>query len=181
MKGVISTFQTTKQRSNKVDKAKTHATKILNELKALDKSMAAMFYDMGRLLYALSDLTDVLGYTSISALIEAELIVKPATGMKYLRTYRHFKRLHYSRKDALALIEDISFTHVAEQIPWMKQRGNSDVVQKRIDAEDKCFLTFQLSHAQRRKARKVLATYGAPRDSENFIRLINKLDKKAAA
>jgi len=138
---------------------KTNAQLLLDELKQLDQSLNAAYYDMGRLLYGLRYLHEALGYPSMTALIEEELTCSYATASRYMNTFKHFKRLKYSRKEAIDLITDLSFSNVAPQLAHLKQKKDKPTLAKMIDDEGNCHMTFWMTTAERDEVKEVLKTF----------------------
>lgn len=111
-----------------------YAGKLLDQLRDLDATVHGAYYDMGRILSAIlhGNLYDALGYDSMGHLIEEELSFSPSQGFKYLHTYRHFKRLGYTKTEALELIGEYSFTHMASVLPKLTDKVGKRAIKNAI-------------------------------------------------
>ena len=141
----------------------TSATQLLDQLIALDKSVCSAQYEMGQILSAIEhgSLWDDLGYSSMKGMIEEELSVSSNTASGWMHTYREFKRLHYTKTEALGLIGDHSYTTVSDVLPAIRQKASSRVVGKRIADRDWVQVNFSLTKAQKATLYEWLTWYGA--------------------
>lgn len=144
---------------------KEYAGNLLDRLVSLDEQVTGAFYEMGQLLSAIEHgkLWEILGYESFSHLIEEELSYMSGTAGKYLHTYRHFKRLHYTKVEALAMISEFSFTRVAEYIcqasTKVGQRAIRNAIQVNLD--NKKQINFTVNKAEHELVKRVLRAHGA--------------------
>lgn len=157
--------------------AKQHAAKLLDRLRGIDDKTSAAYYEMGQLLAALdhSSMYAELGYTSTSAMIEEELSFTPSTGVRYMSTYRHLKRLNYNKAESLQLIRKHSFTHVSNILPGIKTKVSNRKISAAVkkDRESSCQINFALSPEDLKKLENLLMAYGAKRAG---TRLLNASD-----
>jgi hypothetical protein len=114
---------------------KEYAGNLLDRLISLDEQVAGAFYEMGQLLSAIEHgkLWDILGYQSFAHLIEEELSFTSGTAGKYYHTYRHFKRLGYTKVESLGLISEFSFSRVAEYVAQASTKVGKRAVSNAID------------------------------------------------
>ncbi len=144
---------------------KQYAAQLLDRLKHLDYETSSAFYEMGQILSAIahSKLYDVLGYTSLAELVEEELSFTNTTAYKYLHTYRHFRRLGYTKTEALDLIRTYSFTNVARWLPTatvkVGKRAVGNAVHKMLVERQQ--INFCLSAEDREYLIKALKQFGA--------------------
>lgn len=155
-----------------------YAAKLLDRLIDLDLEVHSAFYEMGRILSAIAHgkLWDVLSYDSLGHLIEEELSFSPSQAYRYLHTYRHFNRLGYTKTEALGLIGEFSFTHMAHVLPDLKdkigKRAMKNAIERKLDEARQ--INFQLNKSDLSLLVEVLKQYGAePTDTG---RLMNSSD-----
>lgn len=146
-----------------------YAGKLLDQLRDLDATVHGAYYDMGRILSAIlhGHLYDVLGYDSMGHLIKEELSFSPSQGFKYLHTYRHFKRLGYTKTEALDLISDFSFTHMAGVLPKLTDKVGKRAIKNAITKmlNDNRQINFALSKPELTLLIEALRAFGAePKD-----------------
>jgi len=139
------------------------ARKLLDQLIELDHTTQAAHYEMGRIIATLTDskLYIELGYESMSQLIEEELSFLPGTANKYAMTYRHFQRLHYSKKEALKVIMACSFTHVTAALPSAKQKMGERAINNWIAAHNPIQINFAFNKEDHAYMVQVLKSFGA--------------------
>ena len=115
-------------------KSDEYARRMLDQLRDLDATVHGAYWEMGRILSALAHgkLYDLLGYESMGNLIEEELSFSSSQGFRYLHTYRHFQRLGYSKTEALDLINEFSFTHMAHYLPKAKDKVGKRAIKNAI-------------------------------------------------
>lgn len=144
---------------------KQYARNLLDRLVSLDDQMTSAYYEMGQVLSAIEHgkLYDTLGYESFAGLIEEEMSFTAGTAGKYLHTYRHFKRLHYTKLEALGLIKEFSFTRVAEYIAQAKTKVGHRAVKTAIqkNLENKRQVNFTVNKQDFELVQKVLRQHGA--------------------
>ena len=146
-----------------------YAGKLLDQLRDLDATVHGAYYDMGRILSAIlhGHLYDGLGYDSMGHLIEEELSFSPSQGFKYLHTYRHFKRLGYTKTEALELISDFSFTHMARVLPSLTDKVGKRAIKNAITKmlNENRQINFALSKPELTLLIEALRAFGAePKD-----------------
>ncbi len=154
-------------------KAKTYAARLLDRLVVLDEQVHAAYYEMGQILSAIAHgkLFKILGYDSLSALIEEELSFSSSQGYKYLHTYRHFNRLGYSKTEALALISDFSFTNMAHYLPGAKAKVGKRAIAAAIDRmlELRRQVNFTLTATELDLLQRALRKFGAEPSEEGRL------------
>lgn len=171
-------------------KSDEYAKRMLDQLRELDATVHGAYWEMGRILSSLAHgkLYDLLGYESMNELIEEELSFSPSQGYKYLRTYRDFQRLGYSKTEALEMINDFSFTHMAHYLPKAKEKVGKRAVKNAINKmlKESRQINFALSESDLTLLVKVLKEFGAePQDgrlmnsSQALIELCRTYDKLA--
>lgn len=144
---------------------KQYATQLLDKLIGLDQLVHGAFYEMGQILSAIShgNLHNVLGYESTGHLIEEELSFSTSQGYRYLHTFRHFKRLGYNKTEALDLINEFSFTHMAKYLPIANQkvgkRAIANAIAKQVEQGKQ--INFQLKQKDLDLLKRVLISLGA--------------------
>lgn len=146
-----------------------YAAKLLDQLRDLDATVHGAYYDMGRILSAIGhgQLYDVLGYDSLGHLIEEELSFSNSQGYRYLHTFRHFRRLGYTKTEALDFINEFSFTYVSKVLPGIKEKVGKRAFKNAIERllREAKQINFQLSESDLKLLIKVLKEFGAePQD-----------------
>lgn len=146
-----------------------YAKRMLDQLRELDATVHGAYWEMGRILSALSHgkLYDLLGYESMGELIEEELSFSPSQGFRYLHTFRHFQRLGYSKTEALALINEFSFTYMSKVLPGIKEKVGKRAISNAIEKllKEAKQINFQLSEKDLTLLVEALRLYGAePRE-----------------
>jgi len=170
--------------------SRKYATSILDRLIALDKATMAAYYEMGQLLYAISEgaLYDVLGYESLTHLIEEELTFSPSTAHRYRRMYAIFKCLHYNKAESLKLLREFGITHVFEVLSHSKAKLGTLAVKNRIAALNQRQVNFSLTDAEYEESERALCTLGAERvdshllhSSEAYLIMVRYFNKQKQA
>ena len=169
------------------------ANGILDRLVVLDKETTAAYYEMGQLIYAIAEgrLYDMLGYDSLTHLIEEELTFSPSTAHKYRWIYADFKRLHYNKAEAIKLLQAFGMTHIYDVLHEAKTKLGNRAIKNRIADLDQHQVNFQMTMKQWVEVEKKLIAHGAVRQangrleysSEAFLDIIRNVNgplKKAA-
>lgn len=114
-----------------------YAGQMLDKLRELDQLVHGAYYDMGRILSSIAHgkLYDALGYDSMGHLIDEELSFSRSQAQKYLHTYRNFRRLGYTKTEALDLINDFSFSHMARALREMSEKLGKRAIKNLIDKQ----------------------------------------------
>lgn len=148
-----------------------YAKKLLDQLIRLDKEVQDAKYEMGRILSAIAhgQLYDLLGYNSLGALIDEELSFARGSGFKYLSTFRHFRRLHYTKTEALDLIHKHSFTKVSSVLPSIESKISATAISRRIASIDKVQINFTLTKSQHALLEAWLFEYGAEKGEDGRL------------
>lgn len=167
-----------------------YARRLLSELVALDHQTTNAYYEMGRILSAIDhgQLYDTLGYGSMSELVEGELSFTTGTAARYLSTYRHFRRLHYGKQEALALMNEHGYTYISEYLPSAKQKVGKRAIKNRI-AEIKAKnqqINFTLTPSEHQETLRTLTALGGSvgdsgrlnHSSEAFMKLIRSYNDR---
>ena len=165
---------------------KAYAGKLLNRLKELDYQTVEAYYDMGSIISSMQHgkLYDLLGYSSMGALVEEELTYTPSTSGKYAQMYRHFRRLHYLKHEALELLKKFGVTHMCDVLPSMTDKIGVRAIKNRIDAIDDHQINFTLTQKQLDQCHKALKKMGAEQSdegrwlnsSEAFMHMVNNIN-----
>lgn len=146
---------------------KEYAVQLRERLVALDDQTSRAYYEMGQILSAVEHgkLWDILGYSSFTDMIESELSFTPSTAYKYLHTYRGFRRLGYNKSDALSLINQFSFTRMAEYLPQAKRKCGTRAIATSLSEiyDDKHQFNVTLNKREYAFVESVLLAYGAIR------------------
>lgn len=142
-----------------------YAAQMLDKLRDLDRVVHGAYYDMGRILSAIAhgNLFDQLGYQSMGDLIDEELSFSRSQGFRYLHTYRHFRRLGYTKTEAMDLINDFSFTHMSYYLPKAQQKVGKRAIKSAIErmlAESRQ-INFALSEDKLTLLVRALKKFGA--------------------
>jgi len=169
------------------------ANGILDRLVVLDKETTAAYYEMGQLLHAIKEgkLYEVLGYESLTHLIEEELTFTPSTAHKYRWIYADFKRLHYNKAEAIKLLQAFGMTNIHDVLHGAKTKLGSTAIKNRIADLDYHQVNFQMTTKQWVQVEKKLIAHGAVRNehgrlehsSDAFLDIIRNVNgplKKAA-
>jgi hypothetical protein len=151
-----------------------YASNLLDRLISLDEQVTGAFFEMGQILSAIEHgkLWEMLGYESFAHLVEEEMSFTSGTAGKYLHTYRHFKRLKYTKVEALDLIRSFSFTRVAEWSAKATQKVSKRSVGRAIEKilENKRQINFTVTKEEFELVNRVLRAHGAEEsDSGRWI------------
>ncbi len=162
-----------------------YAKKLLDRLRELDFQTVEAYYDMGSIISAIQHgkLYEVLEYTSMTELVENELTYTPSTAFRYGQMYRHFRRLHYMKHEAVDLLKKFGLTHMSDVLPKMKDKIGQRAIQHRIDAIDEYQINFTLNSTELDKAHAALRKMGAAEadsgrwinSSEAFMHMVNNI------
>lgn len=119
-------------------RTQAYASSLLDQLVQLDQFTQHAFYEMGRILSAISKdkLFKVIGYQSMGALIDEELSFTPSTAHSYIRLYDNCKRLRYSDKEAVKIINEFGLRHLNAILPKESQKIGSKAIANRVKALD---------------------------------------------
>ena len=167
-----------------MEKSQT-ATKLLSRLIELDQQQSRAYYEIGQVLSAIdsSDLWDVLGYDSLTHMIEEQLSFSPTTARKYMGMFRHFRRLKYTKTEALDLLYEFGVSDICSILPHADTKLGVRAIENRV-AEIKAkgsVLNFWLTTDEREEALAVLRSHGCEISAETghltgssdaFMRLI---------
>jgi len=143
---------------------------------------------MGKLLHSIhqSDLYSILGYESLTHLVEEELVHSPNTASSYMSLYRNFARLHYNKAEALKLIGKYGYTNVREVLKKTNTKLGVRAMGNRIKELDQNQINFTLTDKELAEAHRALKSMGAVRDkagrfahsSSAFMEMVKEVNKK---
>jgi hypothetical protein len=167
---------------------KTQAKAMLDRLIELDYQTVEAYYDMGSLISSMQhgNIYDMLAYDSMTHLIEEELTFTASTAFKYANMYRHFRRLHYLKHEAVELLKKFGLTHMAEVLPKFNDKLGARAIKTRIDSLDQNQINFTLTNSQLDECHKALGKMGAMKSeggrfinsSEAFMDMVKAVNKK---
>ena len=173
-----------------MDKAKKQASALLDRLVELDFQTVEAYYDMGSIISSMQHgkLYEVLEYTSMGHLIEEELTYTPSTGGKYAAMFRHFRRLHYLKPEAIVLLKKFGLTHMCDILPSMTDKLGQRAIKNRLAKIDQYQINFTLDDAELSEAQRALTKMGATKSdtgrylnsSEAFMDMVREVNKKPA-
>ena len=168
--------------------SKNYATKFLDQLVHLDKTTNAAYYEMGRLLSAISKNTlwDLMGYESFSHMIEEELSFAPGTAHHYVALYNNLRRLKYNKAESLKLLHEHSMTRLIDVLPSVNAKISSRALGKRIADLDTKQLNFMITSKELVEANRALDKLGATKtktgrrqhSSEAFMAMVREVNKR---
>jgi hypothetical protein len=168
---------------------KGYAKKLLDRLVELDYQTVEAYYDMGSIISSMQhgNLYELLDYNSMGELVEGELTYTPSTAGKYGAMYRHFRRLHYLKHEAIALLKMFGLTHMCDILPNVTDKLGSRAIKNRIDAIDEHQINFTLTGKQLKDCHKALASLGAEQSdagryknsSEAFMAMVDQANANA--
>jgi len=142
-----------------------YAENLLDRLISLDEQTTGAFFEMGQIMSSIEHgkLWEILGYQSFGHMITEEMSFTSGTALKYLHTYRHFKRLGYNKTEALNLIYEFSFTRVSEYLPNAKTKVGVRAVGNAIEAllKNKRQINFTVNAEQYEIVKRALEAHGA--------------------
>lgn len=172
-----------------MDKTKKQAAALLDRLVELDFQTVEAYYDMGSIISSMQHgkLYEVLEYTSMGHLIEEELTYTPSTGGKYAAMYRHFRRLHYLKPEAIILLKKFGLTHMCEILPSMTDKLGSRAIKNRIEKIDQHQINFTLTNSELVHCHRALEALGATKSelgryknsSEAFMGMVKQVNYSA--
>ena len=167
---------------------KAYANTLLDKLIVLDDQTTGAYYEMGQIISAInhSKLYDILGYDSISHLVEEELSFTPSTAHRYASMYRNLRRLHYNKTESLALLKKCGFTHLSDVLPNMKSKMGERAIKKRINELNQNQINFTVTDKELSETHQALIKMGALRtdagrymnSSQAFMDMIHEINKK---
>jgi hypothetical protein len=119
-------------------KTQAYASSLLDQLVQLDQFTQHAFYEMGRILTAISrdKLYKIIGFPSMTALIEEELSFTPSTAGAYIKLYKNCKRLQYSDKEAVGIINEFGLRHLNAILPKEDKKLGTRAIANRVKALD---------------------------------------------
>ena len=164
-----------------------YAEKLLDRLVELDYQTVEAYYDMGSIISSMQHgkLYELLEYNSMTELVESELTYTASTAFKYASMYRHFRRLHYLKHEAVNLLKKFGLTHMCDVLPKMNDKIGQRAIKNRIDAIDDHQINFTLNSEELDKAHKALKKMGAMQadgngrwlnSSEAFMHMVNNIN-----
>ena len=142
---------------------KRYVDKLLGNLVALDHQTTRAYYEMGQLLNSFREdkLYTALGYESFGSLVEEELTFTVTSATSYIALYREFKRLRYTKAEALKLLQNHGYTHLLQVLPSIKQKIGTRAMKTRVAAIDVAQMNFMLTNAEQQELRNALLKFGA--------------------
>lgn len=161
----------------------THAKQLLDRAIELDKLTTGHFYEMGQLLSAIDHgkLWQLLEYRSFAHMIEEEFTFHVQTGYNYVNVYRGFRRLKYTKLEALSLLRTFGIWKIMLYLKEAKQKQSNRAVKKAIEtiAEKHRSVSFTLSKEDWDEVMDLMADLGLERgpsgrarnSSETFLEL----------
>lgn len=168
---------------------KKQAATMLDRLVELDFQTVEAYYDMGSIISSMQHgkLYEILEYTSMGHLIEEELTYTPSTGSKYASMYRHFRRLHYIKPEAIKLLKQFGLTHMCDILPNMTDKIGQRAIKNRIAGIDQHQINFTLTTVELDDCHKALEALGATKSelgryknsSEAFMGMVNQVNYSA--
>lgn len=169
-----------------MDRTKKQAAAMLDRLVELDFQTVEAYYDMGSIISSMQHgkLWEILEYNSMTALVEEELTYTPSTAFRYASMYRHFRRLHYIKAEAVTLLKKFGLTHMGDILPNMADKIGQRAIKNRIAELDYHQINFTLTHEQLTKAQLALETMGAEvsdrgrykHSSEAFMFMVDRIN-----
>lgn len=173
-------------------KSKHYARQLLDQVVQLDHQTSRAYYDMGKLLVAIRDsqLYELLDYPTFNAMIEAELSFSTNTASKYACMYDHFRRLKYSKIEALQLITNCGYTKLSKILPSLDTKLGVRAIKNRVDSIDEHQINFTFTTAEYQIVIQALKQHGAYQDSQSkryanisiaLLDLITNTTRKKAA
>ena len=108
----------------------------IKDIRSINRDFAAGHYDLSHLIHVLFEAElfklHPNQYRSRMLYAKEQLPFSYATCQKYLQLWDGFKRLKYTKSEALALMESISWNVVAQEIPYMERKLSIRAFKKRI-------------------------------------------------
>ena len=144
---------------------KAYANTLLDKLIVLDDQTTGAYYEMGQILSAIQQnrLFDVLGYDSMTHLVEEELSFTPSTAFRYGALFRNFRRLHYNKAESLKLLKKFGMTHLSDVLLSMKDKLGERAIRTRIKNLDQNQINFTVTDNQLSQCHQALTKMGAVR------------------
>jgi hypothetical protein len=143
-------------------KGRQYASMMLDKLKGLDRTTQEAYYEMGRILHSMwhDKLWEDLEYPSLLALVEEELSFGYTTATKYRQVYQNFRRLKYNKNEAVQLLDEFGYTHMAKVLPDMRTKVGKRAIKTRIDNLGDHQLNFTVFDEDYKEVRQVFEQYG---------------------
>lgn len=172
---------------------KQYAQQLLDSLKELDRMMVRAYYEMGRILTSIADnnLYDLLGYDSLTAMIEEELTFAPTSGSSYMKLYRELRRLKYNKTESIKLLETFGMRHLLEVLPKLNTKVGARAIKNRVDELDRHQFTFWMHGDDYLEVLEALEKYGLYMKNDRMMnssealaalaRAVNGTEKKKVA
>ena len=173
---------------------KKYVSELLDKLIALDKAHLCTQYDLGQLLSVFRDdkLYEIVGYDNFAEMVEEELSFSSSTASTYASMYCDFKRLKYTKTEAVKLLVEYGYTNVRKVIRDLGVKIGVRAMRNRIDDLDEHQINFTLTTAELEESHKALKTMGAVQTDHGryinsstafmeMIRVINAPGNKKAA
>lgn len=168
---------------------KLEAQHLLDQLIELDMQTTHAYYEMGRILHALyeSRMHEVLGYTSFTHLVEEELSYSQSTAQRYRHIYSQFKRLHYTKTEALKLMQTFGMTHMADVLPGIRNKISPRAIKQHIYELDFHQINFQLTTEELAASQRALIKMGAVvtdqgrflNSSQAYMVMVREINRKS--
>lgn len=165
-----------------------YANTLLDKLIVLDDQTTGAYYEMGQILSAINHnkLYDILGYSSMTHLVEEELSFTPSTAHRYASLFRHLRRLHYNKTESLALMKKCGFTHLSDILPNINSKMGERAIRKRIQELNQNQINFTVTDKELSQTHQALTKMGALRtdggrylnSSQAFMDMIREVNKK---
>lgn len=99
---------------------------LISKISTVNRQFAEGHYELSQLLNALMEnelwKLHPNGYTSIRIYCKEQLPFSYSTVQKYRQLYEGFKRLKYSKKEAIQLMTQCSWNLLAQEIPYMEKK-----------------------------------------------------------
>ena len=171
---------------------KKYVSTLLDNLIALDQQTSRAYYEMGQLLHSFrtDKLYAIVGYESFAQLVEEELTFSVGTATSYIAMYAHFKRLKYTKNEALGLLQEFGYSHMSKVLGDVKQKLGARAIKTRIESLDLHQINFTLTAAELNEVHAALAALGAKQTEQGrymnstsaFMEMVRsvKCNKKAA-
>ena len=165
---------------------RAYATKLLDRLRELDYQTVEAYYDMGSIISSIQHgkLHKILGYNTMTEMIDEELTYTPSTGLKYAKMYRRFRELKYLKHEAIELLSKFGLTHMCDVLPGFTNKIGQRAIKTRIDAIDEHQINFTVTGKQLEETRRALIALGAKQSedgrwhnsSEAFLGMVEQVN-----
>ena len=169
---------------------KAYASDLLDKLVVLDDQTTGAYYEMGQILSAIAhnNLFDILGYSSMSHLVDEELSFTASTAHRYANMFRHLRRLHYNKTESLVLLKKCGFSHLCDVLPSISSKIGERAINTRIKNLNSNQINFTVTDDELSKCHQALAKMGAMRSdggrymnsSQAFMDMVDEVNKKPA-